>query len=790
MQECHTGTKLFWKIKTSAIFATMLQKGFVSSCFLFLFWHSSPAQNCQNAIRGTVFSASVHTPLPFVAIRLPQIQQQIFTNERGWFEICDLKPGKYQLVLRQIGFDSLILSAETGGKKLILHLEERDRWLNAVDVKGKHRHFESEVVENSALHGPELEQNRGVSLGELLRKIPGVSAIQTGPGIFKPIIQGMTGQRIAVIQNGVKLEGQQWGFEHAPETDPGMADEIVVVRGAQSVRYGSEAMGGLILLEPGEIKTQGRPEIRLNSGYFSNGRGFSQGLRLQQSHEKGHHRFDWRVSANGRKSGSFHSARYVLGNTALEEYSSSVLFRHQAGKKWKNEVSASYVANRPGIFSGAHISSQDGIRQAINRPDSTYRYDFSYAIQRPKQELAHLLLKTRSRYRWTEQQETSLNISYQRDIREEFDIIRRSAACQTCPQLYFELQNRQAELVHQVKREGEELSFGVTGQYQSNVVQRSILVPNFRLWQGAVFGSAAIYRGDFAWEAGIRAEFRHQQIFRYEGDFLNQPVRQFFYGMASAGGRWEISHHWHARLNLQLSQRPPSVSELYSRGVHHGSASYEMGAENMKPESALGMNGSVHHESEHLDVLVNFFTTYSSNYIYLSPVKDSIWLTIRGPFPFFQYRQTDVRMLGGDVQAVWKVSSSWQLLTQGSLIRSQDLDANQPLIFQPADRCSFNLRWISPVRGDGGWQLQAEAGPELVARQNRAPDTDFAPPPSGYQLWNGRISLRKTTGKCPFEASLEGRNLSNAAYRDYLNRFRYFALDTGRNLLFRISLTI
>ena len=765
----------------------MLQKGLTVVFFLLPFIGLKAQIACNNAIRGAVFSATDHTPLAFTAIRIPVEHLQVYSDEKGQFEICGLRPGRHRLVFLQLGYDSLVKEVETGGKKLLIHLEEQNRWLHAVDVKGRHRHFESEVVENSALHGEELEQSRGLSLGELLKKIPGVTAIQSGPGVFKPSIQGMSAQRVAIIQNGVKLEGQQWGFDHAPETDPGLADEVVVVRGAQSVRYGSESMGGSILLDPGDIENTDRPALRLNSAFFTNGRGFSQGLRLQQRHS-GSQNISWRISANARKSGNFHTARYYLGNTALEEYSTSILLRHENSSRWKNELSASYFYSKPGIFSGAHISSPEGIRQSFSRPDSSYRYSFSYAIERPYQQARHLTGKFKSRYQWNEHQESSLSISYQRDVREEFDIIRRSAQCPDCPQLYFELQNRQAELLHHVRSEGREISLGITGQYQSNVVERRILIPNFRLWQGAVFATASLFRGNWAWETGFRMEGRRQQIFRYIGETLEQPIFRYLYFMGSAGFRYEFSHHWHARMNLQFSQRPPSVTELFSNGVHQGSASFEKGDELLLPESMAGINASVHHESENAEVLLNLFYNYSDNYIYLSPVKDSIVLSIRGPYPFFRYRQTGVSMLGCDLSATWRIRENCQLNLQGSLIRSRDLDAGTGLIFQQADRLQLQLRWQERKRGKEKWQLTADAGPLLVARQSRAPQSDFVAPPPGYVLWNARLLLRNITGKFPLECSLEGQNLLNTAYRDYQNRFRYFAMDTGRNLILRMNL--
>jgi len=776
------------------IFATVLQKQFFTGFFLMLlFMHyqnaSGQLRPCENLVRGVINSGADHKGLPFATILIPDEKRLIYSDSNGVFEICGLPAGqKTRAVIKLLGFDSLIVNLETGRKRLVFHLHEKDQWLDAIDVKGQHRHFESEVVEAEALHKTELERSRGMSLGEMVRKIPGVSVIQTGPTLFKPVIQGMTGQRIAIVQNGLKLEGQQWGFDHAPETDPGMANEIVVVKGAQAVRFGADAIGGAILLEPGDFSTNGKLTGQWNSGYSTNGQGFFQRLQLENRHGSDHI-FSWRVQSNLKKSGAFHTARYVLGNTAMEEISGQAILRHQWENRWKNELIYSTYYSKPGIFSGSHISTPEGIRKAFNRPDSSYHYIFSYGINRPFQKINHQTIRAKTEYQWNARQQTQLSVSFQKDVREEYDIIRKSSTdCPDCPQLYFRLQSTQAELSHVMKKEGMELRGGLAGTYQANEVERKILVPNFRMEQAAGYGIASFYQNKWAFETGARLEYRKQQIFRYVSNQFENPVRLFLNYMINAGARYQINDHWHTKLNLQASKRAPNVSELYSNGVHQGSASFEKGDENLAVEQIFNGTFSIHHESEKWSVLVNVFETWSPDFIYLSPVGDSIMTNIRGPFPFFRYRQSDVNLSGIDASVRYQISNKWHISTKGSMIRGWNHSDQTWLIFQPADRADVQLSYETDL-GTSDYILELRGGPQLVAKQSRVPEKlDFVPPPSAYILWNARVAVRKTKGRFQFDASVEGQNLADLAYRDYMNRFRYFAYELGRNIQFRLSI--
>lgn len=739
----------------------------------------------SHCISGVVNSGKDHQAIPFVAIQVKGTHQTTQTDSLGRFKICFDKPGQYVLLIKNLGYDSLVVRAETGKRKWNLHLKEKEQWLDAIDVVGEHLHFESEVVEYHSVQKLEMERSRGTALGELIRKIPGVSAIQSGPTLVKPMIQGFTGQRVAILNNGVKLEGQSWGFDHAPEVDPSMAREVVVVKGAQAVRYGMEAIGGVILLEPGPISEK-KMAIKLQSAYFSNGSGVFQNISAEGQCFKGI-QGQYRFQFSGKKVGDVSTPRYVLGNTAMEEFGGSGLFKFKLNH-FKSEVYASWVGSSFGIFKGSHISSPEGIRQALLRPDSTYRYTFSYQIGRPSQGVDHLTTKWKSTYQWSEKTSTQLVFTHQSDTREEFDLLRLSGnQCQSCPQLRFWLFTNQLELAQQYQSGNYEGRVGVVGMWQGNTTEKNIFIPNFWINQVGFYNLHSWTWEPWMLEVGFRGEYRNQQIFRYIGQMFESPEKTFWNGMGNVGLRYQLNSHLHFKINGQVTQRAPNLNEQFANGVHHGTASYERGNDQLKPEQIWNANYSIHYKSAIGQVLVNFFNTYSRNFIYLNPVADSVVSTVRGPFPFFEFKSAEVNLNGVDFQADVNFVKPFLLYLKGAIIRSWNYSLKDYLIFQPADRYESGL--ICKHETKGKWQFESRLGPTWVRTQTRAPaNQDLAPPPSGYWLWNGRLATRYQAKNLIWDFSLECQNIQNRAYRDYLNRFRYFAFEPARNLIFRVNI--
>jgi iron complex outermembrane receptor protein len=396
--------------------------------------------------------------------------------------------------------------------------------------------------------------------------------------------------------------------------------------------------------------------------------------------------------------------------------------------------------------------------------------------------------KGKVEYQLNERNKFQLVYSHQIDYRQEFDVIRKSAKCQTCPQMEFELTTNQLDLSHKYSLEGFENQSGMVGFFQTNNTQRSNFIPDFNLNQFSLYNISYWYRGKWAYEIGLRSEIRDLQVFRNIASERIELNRQYLNFMANAGVRYELSDHWHSKFNFQHSKRAPNVNELFANGVHHGAASFELGDPDLKQEQIWNLTYSLHHRSEKWELLINLFETFSPNFIYISPVRDSIVYTIRGPFPFFQFQSSRVNLRGGDLFLQYNPNKQFGLFVKGSLIRSWNLSENDWLIFQPADRLEPGFEYNSPEL-KGAYQFTLRFGPQFVAKQIRVPEgRDFTEPPSAYMLWGSSVSFSSRKTKVPFDFSIEAQNLGNKAYRDYLNRFRYFAYDLGQNFRFRLSL--
>jgi iron complex outermembrane receptor protein len=212
------------------------------------------AQSCLWKLSGHVHSASAHENLSNATVRLAERNKLLMTNENGDFVFDSLCAGTYTLQISHASYDTLTRMVTLAAN---MHAD-----IDMVPLKG----LLAEVTVTTAraqqvtgirkeLSARDLEQTKGFSLAEALSRVTGVAMLQTGATISKPVIHGLHGNRILTINNGVRQEGQQWGNEHAPEIDLFIAGRLTVIKGVDELRYGSDAIGGVILVEPKALRT-------------------------------------------------------------------------------------------------------------------------------------------------------------------------------------------------------------------------------------------------------------------------------------------------------------------------------------------------------------------------------------------------------------------------------------------------------------------------------------------------------------------------------------------------------
>ncbi len=245
------------------------------------------------------------------------------------------------------------------------------------------------------------------------------------------------------------------------------------------------------------------------------------------------------------------------------------------------------------------------------------------------------------------------------------------------------------------------------------------------------------------------------------------------------GANWSVKDSVRMRFNVGMAYRPPHVSELYSEGLHHGAAAIERGDAELTSERSL--KGTIDLEAlwfgDRLRTDITLYADRIADYIYLRP--DGVELTIRGAFPVFQYVSTDAFLYGADATVQWKLTERFSLRNRTSLVRGRDLTEDEWLFQMPSDRTENALLFELPHIGE--WSsVEVNAASQIVFMQSRVPaGLDFAEPPGTYHLLGLSASGTRTLGKGELRIGLQVDNLLNSSYRDYMDRFRYYADARG-----------
>lgn len=621
----------------------------------------------------------------------------------------------------------------------------------------------------------------GESLGEMLRSVPGVNSLSTGGAITKPMIHGLHSNRLLVLNNGVRQEGQQWGNEHAPELDPSIADDIQVVKGPASVQYGPDAVGGVILILPNSLPDDfGLGGSMIINGQ-SNGLGGSSSLMLEGRSKKWT-AFRWRLQGSGKKIGDLNSPDYVLSNTGVEELNFSYAMSLTKEKVQLNVFYSQFNTNL-GILGASQIGNLTDLERAFNSAVPLEILPFSYEVRRPYQHVEHELAKVNGTVETGENGKLELTYARQYNLREEFD--RHAGSNQERPGLQFEIVTHSLDATHTQRKVGKHrLKTGISGLYQVNTFQGRFFIPGFRKWSGGLFAMDRWTSGSWIFEAGGRLDYVLQEVYLSEPSGFNTYDHRYVQPSLSLGLSRLIGEKGRWKLNAGTGWRPPNVNELYSNGLHHGAATYEIGDRNLQAEVSYSLSSGFYFQSESWKFQVEPYVNYMRDFINLIPSFPAT-LTIRGAFPTFEFQQINALLYGIDLQAEKPIVDWLKIKWTASVLRARDLEANDWLVQMPADRSSVSLTY-EQIKGRYTFNFSPQV--EWVNKQWRVPpESDYISPPESYLLLGLQSGIKREGKSGESFINLEINNLLNERYRSYLNRYRYFADELGFNLKIRVG---
>lgn len=737
----------------------------------------------------------MHHALESATVVLREKQRSALTNSAGAAVFDSIEAGLYTVQVSYIGYHVFERKVDVRESRHIqVELCPEEFHLHEVEIT------ERRMNEHTAVTGQQVEQlskqqldaQRGQTFADQLKLIPGVTTFTTGPSIGKPVIRGLHSMRVLTINGGVRQEGQQWGGEHGPEIDPFLPGSIQVIKGASSVAYGPEAIGGVVRIEPRSFRVAEGVGGEWMGNYFSNNRQAAGSLVLDGHHHYRTHHVSWWVQGSKRKAGDSHAPRYVMSNTGFRETDAA------AGAEWRTTRSGVQLyytrfATTLGILRGSHIGNKNDLLRAIQAPEPFYTRAFTFQLRNPKQEVEHQTGSVKWWYDLPRAGRFSLQVAQQVNSRKEYDahyIYSDSLRALQLPAYELTLTTQTAELRFEHARwRNLTGNAGFSYMHQGNYAAgERYLIPNFIARTAGLFAIEKWSTTRWQAEAGVRYDWRVMDIYRNINRVIIHTPHRWHNLTVALGGMYHLTERLKAEMNVSSAWRPPAVNELYSSGLHGGTATFETGNEQLQPEQSLNSDLGLHYSRERWNVQVSVFYNYLHNFIYQQPDTQAT-VTIRGTFPTWRYMQTDARLTGAELQWLYMPSTHWQVRVSGAWLHAQNVSMNKPLILMPSNRAMASVVYVIPAFSKNVKKSEVEWSTQAVARQHRFPaGEDYAVPPAGYVIHS--LSWRSTflMGKQEVQFRVSAHNLFNTSYRDYLSRFRYFTDEPGRNIVFSVQI--
>ncbi|WPP51191.1 TonB-dependent receptor [Catalinimonas niigatensis] len=777
--------------------------------------------SCQYQVEGFIIDLSTKEALPFATVQVKGTNKGAIANEGGFFSIDQLCQKEFDLVVSHVGYKKVTHHHDTYHQHPRIYLAPDSVTLESVIVEGELQEGELYSGTVNKLSTQQFEQNQSESLGDLASNISGVSVLRTGQNVVKPIIHGLHSNRVLIVNNGVRHEFQNWGVEHAPEIDPSMADNISVVKGAATVRYGPDALGGVLVINPNKLELLTPIQGEVNLIGKSNGRSTDGHIRLQ----KGFHKLSLQGQASFVYQGDLHAPDYVLSNTGKREQSLSFGSRYH----WQSFDFYAYYSHfnqELGILRGSVTGNLEDMVNAIESSPPPLTGSFGYEINNPRQVVNHDVFKLKGLWNGEEQ---SLEVVYalQMNHRQEFDV--RRGTNNERPSIDLELMSQTLDLEWKHPSfKSWDGSMGMQAIYQDNNnipgTNTVSFIPNFnnsRIGFYLIEGKEII---DSRVEWGLRYDFQSTSIVGREPDNDIYRNQLSFQNVTATLGLVKLLQNGHSfRTNLGTAWRPPNVSEPYSFGKHQASIEYGLWRYRRLENNVINTDEILTERDKAVasemgikwintydisqDQLQAEFTAYVNlikNYFYTKPA--GITQTIRGAFPLFVYDQDDALFAGIDASVHYKHTPKITSSVMMSYLWAKNVSNNEYFVGLPPANIQYTYVQALPKFAffdesqwniDFNYTLHQFQAPRVISvreilnaqkeginlfAENDA-DFDFLAAPDAYLLanvgWSGRINQ--------FSLGFQVRNLLNTTYRTYTDRLRYFADDIGRNFILKLN---
>lgn len=755
-------------------------------------------------------------PIPGASVYLLANKTGAATDNSGRYAIVVPARGNYVLLASFIGYktyrDTLLIAGDTNlNIKLlpdVVALSEVVVRENYESSRNKKEALSIEVVKSDFL----LQNNAG-NLIKTIEKLPGVYSMDIGSGFSKPVIRGMGFNRVAVSENGIKQESQQWGADHGLEIDQFNVGRVEVFKGPMSLQYGSDAIGGVLEVLPESQPKQNKVFADVSSVYRSNNNlmGISALVGIKQTRWNFKARYteqrfgDYKIPADTINYLTWKLPVYKrrLKNTAgIEQDIASTL--GYSARSITTAFTFSNVSQKTGFFPGSH-----GI------PDIQRVYDDgnSRNIEYPYSNVNHLKLINNTVIKlktWN----MKADLAFQNNHRQEWAKFHTHYGNQLSPthnpdlELDFMLKTVTANFkLESVSEKQWKHTFGINTDFQENSINGyNFLLPRYNRAAIGFFAIEQVLLSEkLRLTFGVRADLGNINIKAYKDTILQEyltrrsiytPSEISFYSSRSKGlNRWLTDYSGSLgiiytpnnkqtlKANLGRSFRLPAANELASNGVHHGTFRHELGDTSLNSEIGYQSDVSYTFETGRFYFSVNPFVSWFSNYIFLEPTGE--WSVLPHGGQIYRYKQAKALIGGGELTVNYEFLDDVTIESAIEYVYLQNLTDGYPLPFSPP----------ASVLNGITWHLHKESKPSYVhfklehrytMPQSRIARNEEETP--GYHLFDFGLTAAYAFKKSKIEANFQVQNLLNTKYYNHLSYYRKLNIpEKGRN--FQLTIT-
>ncbi len=751
---------------------------------------------------------------PLIGATLLLLPDSVVTTSdlNGRFSFDDLTPKSYEIETSYLGYQvqkTIVDLTKVKSLSIAIEMELDNTVLDAIEISEEHAKQE-ETLQTEHVHEDFFQKYLEGTLAQTLEKLPGISAINVGVGIAKPVIRGLSANRIIVNHNGIKQESQQWGSDHGLEIDQFDVERVEVIKGPGSLQYGSDGLGGVINIMPDKLLPKNSFAGSIQGIYKSNnehwGSSAKMGINIDNWFLTGRYSrqdfADYQVPATTFNYNGFELpiVNNRLKNTAANE--SNVSISTGVSRDWGiTRLHYSHYSLEAGLFSGAV-----GIpRSFALTDDGNYR-----DLDVPRQNVDHYRMTLNQSF-FFGSNHLVFDIGWQKNLRQElsepeFHSIPLTQLEDPNDKLAIQLELETFSFASHYEHHGEDWKqiIGMSSQWQQN--QRSgfeYLLPDFKTFRGGIYSIAEReITHDWLVLGGVRAdigqnetEFFRQYVWDSNETIIDSLVSPstddlFFNWSASIGTNLTLMEgKWTLKANLGRSFRVPYPSETVSNGIHHGTFRHEVGTPNLKSEHGyqLDLGGYWNYETFSGSIAVYF--NYFSNYIYLGPTFPAQFSRLPEAGQIFQYRQDNAIYTGFELQWDWDLSRRFELAQAVDFVQSYNPETRLALPFTPQPsiktdfKCDlFEQSWMEDTYFELSHQYYFAAKGRL-----RIDRSELATP--AYQLWGIGAGSTLILGGQHIDLNVQVLNLLDKSYLAHLSRYRIINVpEQGRNIVVRLKI--